>query len=578
MKMFDNILKRKKKEKLEYPWQKYYDEDKRSVTVDNISFYEYFERCCYSHKYEIATNYFGEEMTYKELLDKIDLCARSLKCYGVRENDVVTILMPNTPEAVIAFYAVNKIGAISNMVHPLSSEEELKNSLITTNSVMLIAVNIAYDTINKIIDDTKVYKTVLVSPKDSMPKVMNLLYTITKDFKNKIPKSNERYLYWKDFMERGKSYKKSIYVSRGMNDDAIYLHSGGTTGTPKNIVLTNGNVNSLMEQAVIVFPKIGVGENFLVILPMFHCFGLLVSLAAPLCMGAKLSLVPTFDAKRFDKLIRKYNPTVITGVPTLFEALASSPHAINLDLSNLKYIVSGGDSLTPEKNKKFNDFLKEHNCSEHIIQGYGLTETSGPCCVGALGSDKLGSVGIPLPGMVVKIMDQETMEELPSMEIGEICISGPNVMSRYLDNQEETDAMIKTDENGVRWVKTGDLGYLDEDGVLFFVQRLKRMIITSGYNVYPSHIENIISKHKDVELCGVIGIPHPYKVQVAKAFIVLKKDVDKDKAEKEIMELCQKNLARYMIPKKIEFRDSLPKTMVGKINYRMLEKEESENN
>ena len=404
MKLFKNILK-KKEEKLEYPWYKYFPSDKRNVKVDDISLYQYFERSCYAHKYATAVNYFGEKLTFNDLLEKIDLCARSLKCYGVRENDVVTIMMPNTPEAIISFYAVNKIGAIANMVHPLSSEEELKNSLISTKSVLLIAVNIAYNLIDNIIDDTKIYKTVLVSPKDSMPKIMNLLYTITKDLKNKIPKSNERYLYWNSSMERGKDYKKSVFVPRSMNDDAIYLHSGGTTGTPKNIVITNMSVNAIMDQAQVVFPKIGEKDIVLGILPMFHSFGLLVSIAAPLCMGSTIVMVPQFDAKRFDKLLRKYNPTILIGVPTLFEALITNPYMINLDLSQVKYVISGGDSLSSERNKRLNDFLESHNCHVKVIQGYGLTETSGPCCIGSFGANKLGSIGIPLPSVVIKIMN-----------------------------------------------------------------------------------------------------------------------------------------------------------------------------
>ena len=566
---------KKKEEVLEYPWYKYYDEDKRTINLNDISIYDYFERSCYSHKYEIAIDYFGETLSFKQLLEKIDLCAKSLICYGVRENDVVTIMMPNTPEAVIAFYAVNKIGAIANMVHPLSSEVEIKNSLISTKSVILIAVNIAYETINNIIDETKIYKTILVSPKDSMPKIMNLLYTLTKDIKNKPPKSNERYIHWNDFLSRGKEYNKDVFVPKKLNEDAIYLHSGGTTGTPKNIVITNESVNAIMEQAQVVFPQIGPKDRVLAILPMFHSFGLLVSIAAPLAMGATIIMVPQFDAKRFDKLIRKYNPTILIGVPTLFEALITNPYMINVDLSRIKYVISGGDSLSVEKNKKLNSFLSDHGCTVNVIQGYGLTETSGPCCLGAFEANKLGSIGIPLPSVVIKIMDHDTMEEMPTGEIGEICISGPNVMSRYLNNKKETDDMIVTDQNGIRWVKTGDLAYMDEDGIIFFVQRLKRMIISSGYNVYPSHIEDVLIKHPKVELCGVIGIPHPYKVQVAKAFIVLKKGIEPSSdLEKELKEYCEKNLAKYMIPKKFEFRDSLPKTMVGKVNYRELEKEE----
>ena len=563
-----------KKEKLKYPWYRYYDKDKRNVNVEDISIYEYFERCAKNNN-NSAINYFNEEISFKNLFKKIDLCARSLKCYGVRENDVVTIMLPNTPEAVIAFYAVNKIGAIANMVHPLSSETEIKESLITTNSVILIAINTAYQKINNIINDTKVYKTILVSPKDSMPTILSLFYMITKDLKNKIPRSNERYIYWNDFILRGKNYKDNVFIKRGKNDDAIYLHSGGTTGTPKNIVLKNESINAIIKQAEIVFPEIGNKDNVLAILPMFHSFGLIVSILAPLSLGSKITLIPRFDAKRFDKLLRKYSPSILIGVPTLFEALITNPYMINVDLSKIKYIISGGDSLSVEKNKKLNIFLQEHNCKSKIIQGYGLTETSGPCCLGYNEANKLGSIGIPLPGVIIKIMNHETLEEVSTNEIGEIFISGPNLMSRYLDNKEETDEMIIKDSNGIKYVRTGDLAYMDEDGVIFFVQRLKRMIISSGYNVYPSHIEEVLIKHPKVELCGVIGIPHPYKVQVAKAFIVLKKGIEKNvSTEKELRDYCEKNLAKYMIPKKFEFRETLPKTMVGKIDYKELEKEE----
>ncbi len=569
------MMKKNKNKKLINLWDKYYDEDKRNIEVPEFSIYRYFEKSALIHENLIALNYFGRKISYKELLNKIEVCAKALKASGVRKGDVVTILMPNTPEAVISFYAVNKIGAIANMIHPLSSQEEIKDSIIKTKSVLAIAINLAYNKIEKIIDDTEIYKVVIVSAKDSMPPLLGLGYLVTQELKMNLDKSNECFIYWEDFYNRGLNYSHSTEVITDKDTDAIYLHSGGTTGIPKNIVLTNGNVNSVMEQAKIIFPKIGVDDVLLGILPMFHCFGLVVCICAPLALGATVALVPQFDAKRFDKLIRKYKPTVLTGVPTLYEALVTNPYMMNVDMSMVKYVISGGDSLSPEKNKRVNDFLKEHNCNEHVLQGYGMTETTGPACVGALGSDKLGSVGIPLPGNKVKIIDVDSKEEKKVGEIGEICLSGPVIMSRYLDNKEETDKMIYTHEDGTRWVHTGDLGYMDEDGVLFFVQRLKRMLIVSGYNVYPSYVEEVILRHPKVEMCGVIGIPHPYKVQVPKAFIVLKKGVEVNgEILKDIKEHCNKNLAKYMMPKEFIFRDSLPKTIIGKVNYRELEKEE----
>lgn len=567
-----NIFKRHP-EKLANVWDKFYEKDKRNITIPDLSIYEYLERSSLSREYTTAINYFGKKMNFKELLSQIDLCARALCCHGVRENDVVTICMPNTPEAVIAFYATNKIGAIANMIHPLSSEEEIKSSLIKTKSVILIAINLAYEKVTNIIDQTNIYKTVIVSPRDSMPSVLGLGYLLTAELKINLPKSNEKYILWTEFIKRGNDYNKECFKKRSKDSDAILLHSGGTTGIPKSIVLKNANINAIIEQAKIIFPQIGKEDSFLSILPMFHCFGLVVCICAPLTLGATAILIPQFDAKRFDKLLRKYQPTVIAGVPTLFEALITNPHMLNVDMSNVKYVISGGDSLTIEKNDEVNAFLQQHNCEAKITQGYGMTETSGPAAFGALGSAKLGSVGIPLPGNKIKIVNIETKEEMHAMEIGEICITGPIVMSRYLDNPEATDSILQQHEDGLRWIHTGDLGYMDEDGVIFFVQRLKRMLIVSGYNVYPSHIEDVLLKHKYVANCGVIGIKHPYKIQVPKAFIVLKKGITpSNEITKELKEYCSKNLAKYMIPKSFEYRESLPKTIIGKINYRELEK------
>lgn len=566
------LFGKKKEEKLINAWDKFYPEGKRIVEVPNFSIYHYFEKNCYKYLDATAINYFSKKMTYAEVLDKIDICASALKSHGIRKGDVVTICMPNTPEAVISFYAVNKIGAIANMLHPLSSEEEIKNSLITTNSVLAIIVNIIEPIFKKVSPKTSLYKVVVVSPKDSMPPLLKLGYFVKEEMKLKNAPANETFINWVDFNNRGKNYNNVVGVSTGADEPALYLHSGGTTGIPKNIVLTNGNVNAIMEQIKIVLPELGVNDSILSILPMFHCFGLVVGICAPLVIGATATLIPRFDAKRFDKLLKTYKPTVLTGVPTLFEALITNPFMKNISLNNIKYVISGGDSLSIEKNKEVNDFFKKHYCNAQVLQGYGMTETTGAVCVGVMGSNKLGSVGIPLPGNKVKIIDFNTMEEKRANEIGEIWLSGPTIMAKYLDNKEETEKTI-TKLDGERWVRTGDLGYLDDDGVLFFVQRLKRMLIVSGYNVYPSYVEEVILKHPKVKLCGVIGIPHPYKIQVPKAYIVLKDNVEKtSELKKEIREYCTKNLAKYMIPKEFVFKDELPKTMIGKVDYRALEK------
>lgn len=573
MKALDNLLKKLKKDHL---WDKFYPHDQRDIEVPNVSLYEYLLKCNENNMNSLATNYFNNKMTYRELFSEIDLCARALRSQGVRPNDVITICMPNTPEAVIAFYAINKIGAIANMIHPLSAEEEIKHSLISTKSVMMIAINLAYEKIENILDKTDVYKTIIVSAADSMPSLLKFGYNLTQGRKIKTPEKSEDFIYWNDFMAKGHHYHENVLVKTTKEQPAVILHSGGTTGVPKNIVLTNGNINAVAVQGKIILPEINNKDSILSILPLFHCFGLVVCVHCPMCLNASAILIPQFDAKRFDKLLTKYHPTIIPGVPTLFEALLTNSHMDKVDLGNVKYVISGGDTLTVSKNEKVNDFLRKHNCTSHVIQGYGMTETTGPVTFGALGADVLGSVGIPLPGNEVKIIDLDSRKECKIGETGEICISGPTVMQGYLDNEKETNDILEQDRKGKIWIHTGDLGYMNEDGVLFFAQRLKRMLIVSGYNVYPSHIEDVIMAHPDVLNCGVIGVPHPYKVQVPKAYIVLKNDVKLTaKVKSDIKEYCEKNLAKYMLPKEYVFRESLPKTIIGKVNYRELEKENS---
>ena len=578
-----NVLMDKVKETIDKithkkPWDKYYKKKDRKVNVPNLSVYEYLRDCNKDNIDAIAINYFGKTMTFKYFFGEVNLCAKALRSQGIRPGDVVTVLMANTPEAVIAFYAINKIGAIANMVHPLSAEEEIKHSLNATKSVMLIAINVSCKKVMNIIEETDVYKTVVVSPGDSMPPLLKFGYNLTQGRKIEVPKKSEDFMFLNDFMNKGKHYTQKVLVKTTKDQAAAILHSGGTTGTPKNIVLTNGNMNALSIQGRIIFPAIKSGDSMLTILPLFHCFGLCVCVHAVMCLNGGCILVPQFDAKRFDKLFSKYKPTLVAGVPTLYEALLTNKYMDNMDLSYLKYAICGGDSLTEAKNNEINKFFDAHGVQNHIIQGYGMTETCGPVVAGTMGTNKPGIIGVPLPGNDMKIVSIDTKEEVPTGEVGEICIAGPIVMPGYLDNEKETNDMLEKDEKGVVWVHTGDLGFVDEEGLLHYVQRLKRMLIVSGYNVYPSHVENILMEHPAVLNCGVIGIPHPYKVQVPKAFIVLNDGYKADNAlKKEIKEYCEKKLAFYMIPKEFVFRESLPKTMIGKVNYRELEAEEKEN-
>ena len=568
------FLFNKKKKKI---WEKYYAKDKRNVEVPPMSIYEFIYQRNENRMNNTALLYFGNKITYHELFEQIDLCAKAMRSQGIRKGDVVTICLPNVPESVILFYAVSKIGGIANMVHPLSAEEEIKKSIVDTKSVMLFTIHFNYQKIVKIIDETNLYKTILISPRDSMPKGFGLGYFLLEDRKIKNPKSNESFMNWKSFIDKGKSYNREVLNPTIWSDAAVILHSGGTSGTPKSIVLSNGNINVVIDQAMIALPENNDRDTMLGILPMFHCFGLVECVHYPLSIGACLVMVPKFDAARFDKLLRKYRPSIIPGVPTLFEALIHNKHMKDIDLSNVKYVVSGGDALNVERNQALNKFLNEHHCVHGVVQGYGMTETSGGCVFSTFDSYTLGSVGIPLPGNDMKIVNPDTKEEVKIGEVGEILISGPSVMMGYLNDEVETNKVLEKDTNGTIWVHSGDLGYMDKNGCLFFVQRLKRIIISSGYNIYPNHIEEVLNKHPYILNSCVIGVPHPYKVQVPKAYVVLDSSVkDSFKVRSEIKEYCEKNLAKYMIPKDFVYRESLPKTMVGKVDYKKLEQEKDD--
>ena len=562
------------KKKIKAPWEKYYTKEELNISVPDLSIYQIFEESAKKHFNNVALEYMGKNITYKQFLQLVDRCARSFLQLGIREGDIVTICMPNTPETLITFYAINKIGAIANMIHPLSSEEEIKLYLKETNSTAFVMIDVCYEKVRNVIDDTTVKKTIVVSARNSMPLLLGIGYFVTQGYKIKKPKHDEHYIYWNDFLLRGYLYHGNVEVKSNIKAPSVILHSGGTTGNPKGILLSDYNFNAMLEQARVIFKNLIPGDTILNILPNFHGFGLAVSMHIPLCLGCKLVLIPQFNAKKLDELIVKYRPTLLTGVPTLYDAMMNNPGMKHVDLSFLKYIVSGGDSLTVAMFKRLNEFLDEHGARVKVLQGYGMTESLAATAVSHGDAYREGSIGIPFPGNYFKMVYPGTQDEVPIGEDGEICVCGPTVMLGYLNNEKETNEVLQIHKDKRLWLHTGDIGCMDEDGIIYFKQRLKRMIISSGYNVYPQHIENVIEEHEAVLNCSVIGIPHPYKVEVAKAYIVLKDEYKaKRSVKKSIEDHCKKNLAKYSIPAEYEYREALPKTLIGKINYRELEKE-----
>ncbi len=577
MKFFSLIGFKRKPKAL---WKKYYSKKDMNFDVPNISIYQYIKEASLSGNYKncVAIDYMGTKINYGEFFKQIDKCARAFRSQGIRKGDVVTVLSANIPEALISIYALNKIGAVANMIHPLSAENEIKEALIRYSTVVLVAMDITYSKIKNILEETEVYKTIIISAKDSMPTLLKIGYEITQGYKVEKPKKSEEFMYWKDFIKCGDNYSKDKVAEETKRDTpAIILHSGGTSGKPKGIVLSNGNFTAASIQARIAYPDLGKDDSILAIMPIFHGLGLSVSITTAFAVGARVVLIPTFKASEFDKLIVKNDPTVLVGVPTLFEALTTNERMKNVNLSHLKYVISGGDTLNKTRVTKINDFLHEHGANTNLMQGYGMTEAVAAVAVDLKYASRPGTIGIPWPGSYIKICKPNTDQEVPLGEDGEICICGPTVMLGYYNNEKETNEALHIHKDGNVWLHSGDIGSMDENGFITYKQRLKRMIVTSGYNVYPSQIEEVLEQHPAVLDSSVIGIPHPYKVEVAKAYIALKPGYrDTPKLREELEELCKKNLAKYSIPKEYEFRKSLPKTMIGKVDFKKLQQENME--
>lgn len=559
------------------PWENAMGDVPMHLNYFEGSMYEAVEKIADKYPNNVAFDFMGRSTTYKVLVEKINACAKALRTIGVRKGDKVTIAMPNCPQAIYMFYAVNLVGAIANMIHPLSAEKEIEFYLNASESVTAITLDQFYHKFEKIRANTKIVNIIIASVKDELSRPLRAGYMLTEGRKiEKIPK-DAPVIRWVEFMLMGKfcfyNYKEDVKA----DDTAVILYSGGTTGTTKGIMLSNKNFNALGQQVVAANQMFRVGDKMLAAMPLFHGFGLGVCIHTMLSQGGRCVLVPRFTAESYGKLITKYKCNFIAGVPTLYEALLRVPTMEKADLSCLKGVFSGGDSMSIELKKKFDKFLADHNAAIQVREGYGTTETVTACCLTPRDRYKEGSIGVPFSDTYIKVVEPNTDKEVPYGEEGEILLAGPTVMKGYMNNEEETNKTLRKHADGLTWVYTGDLGVMDEEGFIYFKGRAKRMIISSGYNIYPGQLENILDAHEKVQMSCVIGIPDEYRMQAVKAFIMLKPQYHPSKElEEEILAYCREHIAKYAMPKEIEFRKELPKTLVGKVAYRELEKEEEE--
>ncbi len=556
------------------PWKQSMGDVPMTLTYFDGTMFEALEDIAKKYPRNVAFDFMGKSTTYPQLVEQVRSCARSLRTLGIREGDRVTIAMPNCPQAIYMFYAINLVGGIANMIHPLSAEKEIEFYLQASHSVAAITLDQFYGKFANVRKNTPIRNLIIASIADALPPVMAVGYRLTEGKKfPKIP-ADAPVIRWKDFLALshvGHEYE----VKRKPEDPAVILYSGGTTGTTKGIVLTNLNFNALSLQVITTNPMFRPGDKMLAAMPIFHGFGLGVCIHTMLTQGGRCILVPRFTPKTYARDLVRHRCNFIAGVPTLYEALLRLDDMDGADLSCLKGVFSGGDSLSVELKKKFDKFLYDHNATIQVREGYGTTETVTACCLTPTHIYKEGSIGLPFPDTYIKIVEPGTDKELPYGTEGEILLAGPTVMREYMDHPEETAQTLRQHADGLTWVYTGDLGTMDEEGFVFFKGRAKRMIVTSGYNVYPAQLENILDAHPMVQMSCVIGVPDPYKMQKVKAFVKLVPEAAPTDATKQILlAYCREHIAKYAMPYDITFKEEMPKTLVGKVAYRVLEEEE----
>ena len=566
---------------IDKPWLKYYEDSYIDTDIPQMSVYRYLYEQNKDHLSDIALSYYGRKITFKELFDNIEKTAMSLKAMGVRLGEIVTILMPNTPEAVYLFYAMSKIGAVCNMIDPRTSSEGIEKYIKEADSKKVFIVDAYYEKIKTLIERKIVRESVAISPSESLPFGLNIGYKL-KELLSKEPKQEflAETMNWKEFINCGKRYVLDTEIKYKPNRPVVIEHTGGTTGIPKGVVLSNENINSVAVQSLLTGIDMKREHNWLDIMPTFIAYGVGMGLHLPLTIGMETKLIPQFDPMKFDELIIKHKPIHMVGVPSYWGTIIKSEKLKSKDLSYMIAPTVGGDAMDTNLEKDANKFLEEHNCTSKIVKGYGMTEVTGGVAGTVPDNNKIGSVGIPFVKQNISVFDIDTEDELGYNEQGEICITGPNTMLGYFDNPEETKKIIRTHSDGKKWVHTGDIGYITEDGSIFIVDRIKRMMIRyDGFKIFPAIIEKTLSLHEAVETCKVVSIADVNHSQgkLPKAHIILKEEY-KGKEQiikEELINQCKEQLPEYCQVVEYKFRDTLPLTSIGKVDYLALEREDS---
>jgi long-chain acyl-CoA synthetase len=548
------------------PWLKFYDDVPEFLDYPRVTMYEALAQTAQKYPERIAYDFLDYECSFKQFIHDIDTCANALASVGLKQGDCITVAMPTSPQGVICFYAANKLGVVASMIHPLSTAKEIVFYANVSKSRCALTMEEHYGKFKEVQNETKLEMLILSNHADGFPDT---------DKKTLPDHPDTQVRWWKNLMLA--PHPQAPKSTMGTDELAVILYSGGTTGIPKGIMLSNFNfiTQGMMCAELRKEPHGGVPMSMIASMPIFHGYGLGIGCNAMFMSGGKSILVPQFTPDLIADLVKRKRPTTISGVPTLYDALIRNPIFQNADLSCLKIATCGADTLPRTVKESFDALVAKQGGRVKLVEGYGLTEAVTGIMVTPPAHYREGSVGIPYPDMLAKIVKIDTTDEVPAGEEGELCLNGPAVMMGYLEQPEETAKTLKRHADGKVWLHTGDIFTMSAEGFFYFKLRYKRMIKSSGMNVYPAQVEAVLYQHPAVRDACVIGIPDPAQIERVKAYVVLK---DQSKAspemEKTLIGHCREHLIKWSCPRDIEFRDTLPLTRVGKIAYTVLQQEE----
>ena len=579
------------------PWLKFFKDEEILTDIPETTIYEYLKERNKDNLDSIALEYFDKKITYRELFENIDKAAKMFINNGIKAGDIVSMSLPTTPESVYMFYALNKIGAISNMIDPRTSVEQIHEYIDEVKSKLFVGIDLYDKKFEEALVGTTVKKSIFISAGDSMPfglmKLGSSLLSLSKtQMTHAIPTvSYKSEIAAAKNIDLDKELKDNSIISYKADDVVVIVHTGGTTGKSKGVQLTNKNLNASSLQAEHTGYNLTPDDTWLNIMPPFIAYGVGNGLHLPLTVGMKVVIIPQFNPDKFADYIIKYKPNEMTGVPSHYENLIRNKKLKHFDLSFLKAPIVGGDSMDPALEKETTEFLKAHGCKSGVLKGYGMSEASAAVSLPTTsGENKLKSVGVPFSKTTISIFEHKENGEIPEDgyykelapgEIGEVCMTGPNTMDGYYNNPSETEHVLRKHADGKVWVHSGDLGYMDKDGNLFIMDRDKRLIVRhDGFKIFPSVIKDVISANPAVKLCEVIGIRDENHVQgkLPKVFVVLKDEYvgNESSVLQKLNQECSEKLSEYYLPLTFEIRDSLPLTLIGKTDYKELENEEEE--